>query len=100
MKGNKPDGSTQSVRLSGEIDHHTADKIRDRLDKLIDKTAPKCLVLDFSAVTMMDSSGIGLVIGRYKRLKKIGAELYVQGTTESVDKIFQLAGLYQIVKRI
>ena len=58
------------------------------------------LVLDFTAVTLMDSSGIGLLLGRYKLLKKNGGELAVKGLSRQIDTIFRLSGLYRIIKKI
>lgn len=88
------------VRLSGELDHHSAAEIRDKLDQIIAKTAPGVLVLDFSEVTLMDSSGIGLVIGRYKRLKAQGAQLKVCNLSRQIDQVFQLSGLYTIIEKL
>ena len=57
-------------------------------------------MLDFRDVTLMDSSGIGLVIGRYKQLQKGGGELAVTGLNRQIDKVFTLSGLYRIIKKI
>ena len=89
------------VRLSGELDHHSAAPLKEKLDTLI-KSGVKDLrlVLDFRDVTLMDSSGIGLIIGRYKLLKNSGGELAVQGISQQIDKVFRLSGLYRIIKKI
>ena len=60
------------VRLDGEIDHHSAAEIRENLDNMIAETRPKSLVLELSDIDFMDSSGLGLVLGRYRRLQEIG----------------------------
>ena len=88
------------VRLSGELDHSAANRVREELDRLIDETRPKRLVLDLNGLEFMDSSGIGLVIGRYKRMKRHGGRVAVLGPDPRIDKIFKMAGLYQLVERL
>lgn len=90
----------KTVRLKGEIDHHSAPIIRKELDKIIGTYRPERLVLDFQDVSMMDSSGIGLVIGRYKKLKEKGASLCVVNVSRQVDAVFRVSGLYQIIKKL
>ena len=90
----------KTLRLKGEIDHHTAEALRRKMDKLIGDEQPDRLILDFSEVNLMDSSGIGMILGRYKKLKKNGAELCVTNLNRQIDKVFRLAGLYQIIKKV
>ena len=59
---------------------------------------PKKLILDFKNVSMMDSSGIGLILGRYKKVKDNGGDVYVKKLNKQVDKIFEVSGLYQVIK--
>ena len=82
--------------LSGEIDHHSAREIRSEIDSTATKVKPKKLALDFSAVSFMDSSGIGLVMGRYKAMQAVGGEVYVENTTAHIKKVMKLAGLDRI----
>ena len=85
--------------LSGELDHHAADSVRQELDAAMNiKIFPK-LVLDMSRLTFMDSSGIGVILGRYKKLKDRGGRLAVRGLSEKMDRIMRLAGLYAVVDR-
>lgn len=79
--------------LSGEIDHHTAKTIRFEIDAAINANQPFKTVLDFSAVTFMDSSGIGLVMGRYKVMQGIGGTVCIQNPPSHIRKVMQLAGL-------
>ncbi len=83
-------------RLSGEIDHHTALPCRLHIDEKIENCRPKTVVLDFSDVTFMDSSGIGLVMGRYKILSELGGDLEVTGLSSNLYKVMRLAGLDRI----
>ncbi|MBR3767984.1 MAG: anti-sigma factor antagonist [Clostridia bacterium] len=82
-----------TVFLSGEIDHHTAGRIREKADSEIIKYSPKELILDFSDVTFMDSSGVGLVIGRYKLASNNGCKTVVTGLKERDKKILMMSGL-------
>lgn len=87
---------TLICRLSGEIDHHTALPIRLETDDRIEKCRPKHTIMDFSDVSFMDSSGIGLVMGRYKILSEFGGTLEVTGLSNNSYKVMRLAGLDRI----
>lgn len=88
-----------AVRLTGELDHSEARRLREEMDALIDETGAKRLLLDLSGLDFMDSSGIGLIIGRYKRMKRRGGSVEVVGSNPRIDRIFDMAGLYQLVGR-
>ncbi len=89
-----------TVRLAGELDHERVGPIRAELDALIADPRVKHLVFDLTGVSFMDSSGIGLVIGRYKALARRGGRVSVAGATPRVDKIFSMAGLYSIIEKL
>ncbi len=82
--------------LSGEIDHHTALPMRLEIDDKIECCRPKELILDFSGITFMDSSGIGLVMGRYKLLNEFGGKMSIVGLSNNSYKVMLLAGLDRI----
>ncbi len=86
-------GEVLTVYLQGEIDHHSAAQMRAEIDKAVSFNMPSLLILDFSDVTFMDSSGIGLVMGRYKNLQKSGAKLNLMGLSGNNYKIMKLAGI-------
>ncbi len=88
------------VRLTGELDHRAAESIRDELDGLIAGTNPRRLVFDLSGLQFMDSSGVGLIIGRYKRMKRRGGSVAVSKCDARIDKVLRMSGLYQIVERL
>lgn len=94
------DGSRLCVKLTGEIDHHEAKDIRERLDKLIFENRPRALVVNLSGIVFMDSSGLGLILGRYKLMKEIGGEMYLNEPTERVRKILSMAGVDRMIKVI
>lgn len=91
-------GEVVTAYLKGEIDHHSARDIRQSIDSAIELNMPSLLVMDFSAVSFMDSSGIGLVMGRYRNLLKSGAELHITGTSPNIYKVMRLAGLEKLAK--
>ncbi len=91
-------GSLVIAYLIGEIDHHTATGVRDKIDNVIKFKKPNHLIIDFRNVTFMDSSGIGLVMGRYRLIQSISSSstLEVKNVTKQVKKVMELAGLGRI----
>ncbi|MBQ2774472.1 MAG: STAS domain-containing protein [Clostridia bacterium] len=82
--------------LSGEIDHHTAAAIRMDIDSAISAQQPKTLRLDFTEVSFMDSSAIGLVMGRYRLLQAWGGQLEVVNLSDRNYKVMKLAGMQSL----
>ena len=91
------DGILRAV-LSGEIDHHLAVGLRARIDDAILREKPNALLLDFSDVTFMDSSGIGLVMGRYRLMSEQGGETEITGASPQITKVMKLAGLDKLAR--
>ncbi len=87
-----------TVRLNGDIDHHNAAPIRERIDEEIIRHEPSLLILDFSGVDFMDSSGIGLVMGRYRLLKDRDAKINVVNAPPHIEKVMRLAGLERLAQ--
>ncbi len=79
--------------LSGEIDHHIAAQLRQDIDQPVMAAPPALLVLDFGGVTFMDSSGIGLIMGRYKLMQESGGRLLVQNVPPALRKVMKVSGL-------
>lgn len=92
--------STLIVRIETELDQRAAAQIRGELDRLLRDPMIRHLVLDLSGITFMDSSGIGLIIGRYKLLAKRGGSVSVKNADARVNRIFEMSGLYRIVDRM
>ena len=84
--------------LSGEIDHHCAQPMRAEIDAKIDDLQPSVLVLDFAGVTFMDSSGIGIIIGRYKKISYFGGKVFVINTDTRIKKSLMICGLHKIIE--
>lgn len=87
------------VKLPLELDHHLARQIRTEVDHLIDQGNIKNLLFDFGDSNFMDSSGIGMIMGRYKKLKFFGGKVAVTNISPAVDRIFSMSGLYQLVPK-
>lgn len=90
-------GEVLRFKLRGEIDHHSAAAIRCAMDEMIRAKRPRSLEIDMSAVDFMDSSGLGLIMGRYAVMKELGGETAVVDPSPRAEKIMTLAGLERIV---
>jgi len=90
-------GDRVTAGILGDIDHHSAADIRTQIDAVLENSTPKVLVLDFSAVKFMDSSGIGLILGRMRVLEGFGGKLFIKNASGIVEKIVKLAGLSGLV---
>ncbi|MGE5626536.1 MAG: anti-sigma F factor antagonist [Solirubrobacterales bacterium] len=86
------------VHLKGELDHHSAEEVRNLIDDRLERNSIIKLVMDFSGVTFMDSSGIGVVIGRYKKLLLKKGTLAVTNINETIGRVFELSGMFKIIK--
>ena len=86
------------IKLVGEIDHHSAVNVRSDIDGLIFDLRPQKVVLDLSEISFMDSSGLGLIMGRYALIKDLGGTLSLRAPTVAVMKILTLAGMERIIK--
>ncbi len=93
----KEDGCL-TVFLPKEIDHHEANQVRLETDLLIDAYHVRHLVFDFSETEFMDSSGIGVIIGRCKNLGYQGGEVSAKNLNDRIRKIFSVSGLQKIIK--
>lgn len=86
------------VFMMGELDHHSAEEVRSKIDDRLDREAVGKLVLDFSDVSFMDSSGIGVVIGRYKKIAARKGSICIANVNNSVKRVFDLSGMFKIIK--
>lgn len=85
------------VYLKNEIDHHMSEKLRTSIDSLIDNADVISLVIDFKSVNFVDSSGIGLILGRYKKMRSIGGKIKIINTTKQIKKILHMASIETIM---
>ena len=87
-----------TAALSGEIDHHAAATLREQIDQAITKLRPPQLTLDFDAVTFMDSSAVGLVMGRFKLLSAFGGEMEVVNLSPTAYRMMRMSNLQSLAK--
>jgi stage II sporulation protein AA (anti-sigma F factor antagonist) len=90
-------GATLVVRLIGELDHHTAETVRERVEHELDTTACRNLIVSLERLSFMDSSGLGVILGRYKRISQLGGKMALCAVNDSVRKLFELSGLLKIL---
>ncbi len=94
-------GENISVELSGELDEYSAEYVRITLDDLLGKIdGGKKLILDFSKVSFMDSTGIGVLLGRYNKFSKKDIDICIKNPTSYVNRIFEMTGIYQIIPKV
>lgn len=92
------EGNEVLAELSGELDHHNAPAIRELIDDYLEKNHPQSLILDFDKVSFMDSSGIGLVMGRYKLISSFNGSVECRNLSSHAYKVMRLSGIEKIAK--
>ncbi len=100
MQGDRR-GDNLYIYLFGELDEHNVSEMREQADRLIDENASSTrAVFDLAGVKFMDSTGIGFLIGRYKRLKRYGMAMYLENPDAGADKVLSLSGIYTLMPKI
>ena len=90
-------GNILQVKVPAEVDHCFTDALREEIDRRVQTEDIKILEFDFSETEFMDSSGIGLLMGRYKLMRAIGGEVRITHTGERIRKILMLSGIHKII---
>lgn len=90
-------GDILIIYLKGELDHHMSKNIREQIDYIIIRNNIKNIVFDFRNVTFMDSSGIGMIIGRYKTVRKSKGKVGIINASDKLKRIFDISGLFSII---
>ena len=85
------------IQITEEIDHHSTQITRRKMDDEITRFMPRKVVFDFSKVSFMDSAGIGLLIGRYKLAKMLGGVAEITNTSKSIEKVLEMSGITRII---
>lgn len=91
------DGTDLTVRVPAELDHHTAEQIRKGSDRLIENSNIRRIIFDFQKTHFMDSSGIGMIMGRYKNMRFMGGTVVAVHANERVRRILTLSGIYKMI---
>ena len=87
------EGGNLTAALIGELDHHAAADLRQRIDAAVLACRPRRLNIDLTRLTFMDSSGIGLIMGRYRLMQSVDGDLRLQGANPRMERMIRLAGL-------
>ncbi|MBQ3501838.1 MAG: anti-sigma factor antagonist [Oscillospiraceae bacterium] len=91
------DEKSVTAYISGEIDHHNAVNLRNEIDEAVENSYPELLILDFGGVTFMDSSGIGLVMGRFKLMKNLSGKMMIENAPAMIKKVMRMAGIEKLL---
>lgn len=94
------DGDRLIVRLAGELDHYCAQSVRRELDALIADRGIRTLVLDFTTLQFMDSSGIGVILGRYRQMRDRGGQVGVVRMNHHIARIFHMSGMDRVIRQL
>lgn len=86
-----------TLALTGELDLRTAESLRLEIDSEIDRRGIRTVILNLQGVTFVDSSGLGVILGRYKKLLPLGGKILVQHVPPHIYKIMELSGLPKII---
>lgn len=87
-----------TVRLEGELDHFTTAKIKEAVEDELVRTGARNIAFDFSGVTFMDSSGIGMILGRYKTVSALGGKIILFGMSPETDRIMRMSGVNKLAE--
>lgn len=90
-------GKTLVIGIHGELDHHSADYTRLKIDAELMKSTTKNIVFDFSKVSFMDSSGIGVIMGRYKNISKLNGKAAITNVSQQIKRILEMSGVLKII---
>lgn len=96
----RSENGTAIAHITGEIDHHSARSLRTDLDRFIIAMQPDILAIDLSDITFMDSSGIGLIMGRCKLMKECGGRIEVRSPQPYIRRVLKLSGIERLVRII
>ena len=92
-------GNLLIVQVAGELDHHFADEIRMRIDAEIMKPPVRNILFDFNRLSFMDSSGIGMIMGRYKKIKALGGKAWIIFNNPNATRILEMSGVFKFIEK-
>jgi stage II sporulation protein AA (anti-sigma F factor antagonist) len=90
-------GNTLIVNMSGELDHHYAEYIRQKIDGEILKSTTRNVIFDFSKLGFMDSSGIGVIAGRYRNIQKLNGKAAIVCKNLQINRVLEMSGILQLI---
>lgn len=93
----KMQGNTLWVQLEGELDHHLAQQVKKKCQMMMVSNSVENIGFDFLKTDFMDSSGVGMIIGRYQEVQAIGGRVFMKNVNRNIDRIMTISGLYKII---
>lgn len=91
-------GNVLCIRLTGELDHHTSGELREQVETALYEHSIQHIVLNLEQLRFMDSSGLGVILGRYKHIKNVGGEMVVCAISPSIKRLFEMSGMFKIIR--
>ena len=91
------EGQTLWIILPKELDHHSSRFLKENTEQILKEHYIRRIIFDFSGTDFMDSTGIGVLMGRYKRMKECGGQVQVYGVNERIGRILKISGIYKII---
>ena len=92
-------GGVSTIHIFGELDNHTATMMREEIDSLLNQTKNQDIVYDFNGLSFMDSTGIGLLLGRYRKYQN-KKNFFIKNVNNTIDRILTMSGVYKVIKKI
>jgi stage II sporulation protein AA (anti-sigma F factor antagonist) len=89
--------NTLIVRVGGDFDLVSANEFREKIDKSLEETMCRNMLLDLSRATFIDSSGLGVILGRYRKVKANNGQMIIYGTKPAVNRVFEISGITSLV---
>jgi len=91
-------GDVLCIRLEGELDHHAAEQLKKQATAAMESKTIKHIVLNLESLTFMDSSGLGVILGRYKQIKQQQGQMVVCAISPSIKRLFEMSGLFKVIQ--
>lgn len=91
-------GRNLIVIMTGELDHHCAENVRFKIDNNIESMGFPNLIFDLADLNFMDSSGIGVILGRYKKVSEYDGKVGIINMRTNIRKVFELGGIFNLIK--
>lgn len=91
---------TMYLIISGELDEHSSSYVREEMDKAFSKGGFSQIIIDLAELDFMDSTGIGVLLGRYNNMKEKNIPIYICNPSKHAEKIFKITGLYSLMPKI
>ena len=95
----KQAGGVLYIRLPKEVDHHNAEEIRRKADRILEKGTVNKVLFDFAETEFMDSSGVGVIMGRYRQVRYVGGNVAVVHVNSRMDRLLRMSGIYQWIEK-